>query len=85
MLQQKMEDRYCVYEKDKKDWCEKVDEVQKEMHLMKTRHIDETAVMNTEILRREEEIDILHKENQRLREAVIHWEQSSICAAQQNE
>lgn len=48
-----MEDRYCVYEKDKKDWCEKVDEVQKEMHLMKTRHIDEIAVMNTEILRRE--------------------------------
>lgn len=46
MLQQKMEDRYCVYEKEKKDWSEKVDEAQKEMHELKNRHINEISILN---------------------------------------
>jgi len=46
MLQQKMEDKHFVHEKDKKSWCDKLEEVQKQIHELKTKHVSEISVMN---------------------------------------
>lgn len=85
MLQQKMEDRYIAHEREKKEWQDRVELIQKEMAELKDRHVGEISVMNASLLQREEEIDILQKENQKLREGLMSWEQGSAYAAQVNE
>jgi hypothetical protein len=41
--------------------------------------------MNGEILRREEEIDIMCKENQKLRESIVHLEQNILNILQSHD
>ena len=41
--------------------------------------------MNEELLRRDEDHDVMSKENQKLREMLVAWEQSNVDLINQNE
>lgn len=41
--------------------------------------------MNEELLRRDEDLDVMSKENQKLREMLVAWEQSNVDLINQNE
>lgn len=52
---------------------------------MENKHISEISFMNEELLRRDEDLDVMSKENQKLREMLVAWEQSNVDLINQNE